>query len=67
MSNKYGFKVSKKKTTKWGEGGITGGGTEYSQISIPGEFKIVKQSGLNQHKATVKTDKPYDAHLHGKN
>jgi len=65
MASKYdGFGISKKKTTKWGEGGVGGGGTKYDQLSIKNDqFTIVKESGLNKHKATVKTDKPFDEHV----
>lgn len=55
-----------KKSTKWGEGGITGGNTKYDQIKIPGNFTVLPEGGLNRHKANVKTDKPFNSHVDGK-
>ena len=60
------FDKSNKKSTQWGQGGITGGGNQYDQINIPGNFTVHPESGLNKHKPNVKTDKPYDSHINGK-
>jgi len=57
---------SKKNSAKWGEGGITGGGTKYDQIKIPNNFTVHQEGGLNRHKSNVKTDKPYNSHIDGK-
>jgi len=57
---------SKKSSTKWGQGGIIGGGTKYDQMSVPNKFTVLPEAGLNRHKTNVKTDKPFDAHIDNK-
>lgn len=59
--------MSKKESLKWGVGGVVGGGTKYDQINLNNNFNIHQQNGLNQHKANIKTDKPYDSHINKKN
>jgi len=66
MSNLGGFNTSKKKSQKWGEGGISGGGTEYEQIKIPDNFTIHPDAGASASKPNVKTDKPFNSHIDGK-
>ena len=59
-----GFGLNKNSSTKYGAGGITGGGNKYDQIKIKNDkFIVTKEAGLNRHKANVKTDKPFDAHI----
>jgi hypothetical protein len=63
MVNNFGFDTNKKKSTPWGKGGITGGNTPYNQIKPNDKFKIQNESGLNQHKSNITTDKPFDEHI----
>lgn len=51
---------------KWGQGGVAGGGTKYDKLNVNNQFKIMPEAGLNKHKANIKVDKPYDAHINGK-
>jgi hypothetical protein len=55
--------MDKKKSSTWGQGGITGGGTKYDQMKKNINFTIHPESGLNRHKANIKTDKPFDGHI----
>jgi hypothetical protein len=56
----------KKKSATWGQGGIVGGGTKHNEIKLNDKFTVLPNAGLNQKKANVKTDKPYDGHISGK-
>lgn len=59
MPDKFGFKVKKMTTEKWGiNGGISGGGTRYNQIQLNQKFGMPRKPEKN-----VTTDKPYDAQI----